>query len=113
MPTSCPVIQRLFSLVLWRFIPSPSLMLNVNLNSAVIRRLFRSESESSRQLAPTKSGRQAAAAAADSEDAIGTASTENTPWVHHDFIDWDRHRRLVLDGYPRVPLGLPDGCLLR
>lgn len=72
-------------------------MPNVNLNTAVIRRLFRARANPAAQPAPTDRERTAAATAADSEDAIGTASPEDLLPVHFDSQDWDRHRRRGFD----------------
>lgn len=72
-------------------------MSNVNLNSAVIRGPFRSRSSSSTQPGSTNREQRAAAAAADSEDAVGTASPEDPLPVHSDYQDWDRHRRRGFD----------------
>lgn len=68
-------------------------MLQVNLNSAVIRRLFQARRSTSAQPAPTERQRRAADSTADSKDAIGTASPEDPLPVFLELEDWDRHRR--------------------
>lgn len=72
-------------------------MRNVDMNSAVIRRLFRARPQSSLQPVLTDSERRAAASAADNEDAIGTASPDEQLPLHFDLQDWNRSRRLGFD----------------
>lgn len=72
-------------------------MPNVNMDSALILRLFRSRSEHSARHVSTEQERRAAASAADCEEAIGVASLEDPLPVHTDLQDWYRHQRHNFD----------------
>lgn len=69
----------------------------MDLDSALIRRLFSARSLSSDTPPLTNCERRAANTAADSEDTIGLASLGDVQPVHFDIEDWDSSRRLNFD----------------
>lgn len=74
-------------------------MLEVDLESTLIYRLFPAHSSSFNVLTSTDRVRRAAATAAESEDGISVASLEKPLPRHFDIQDWDRHRRRNFNWY--------------